>query len=55
MILRWGMLALTISLLSATLILSACESVADGRPSNPEGKSILDGPYDAPWYKDRPN
>lgn len=55
MVVRWSMLMLTIALMGLTVALSSCASVADGRPSNPEGDSILDGPYDAPWFKDRPS
>lgn len=56
MIMRWSMLMLTIALMGITVALSACvASPADGRPGNPEGTSILDGPYDAPWFKDRPS
>jgi hypothetical protein len=56
MIGRWAMLFSMLAMFGASVALSACvASPADGRPSNPEGDSILDGPYDAPWFKDRPS
>ena len=55
MIVEGMKLAVTAALVAAGLALAACESTGN-RPNNaPDGWSILDGPWDAPWFKDRPS